>query len=140
MTIDTSPAALAESVLNLKNIPDEATRIAVIQAFAKSVSSIWVVCMPMVGVGFLLGDGFSTVPCYLLLTFFFFVSAIWIRKYTLVRSIIQNKNPNKASADVERAETPAEATDIHSASNTVTAEERAEKFELGKEATKQEEV
>lgn len=70
VTIDTSPAALAESVLNLKDIPDEATRIAVIQAFAKSVSSIWVVCTPMVGVGFLLGDGFSKVPTCCYLTFF----------------------------------------------------------------------
>lgn len=66
LTLDTSPAALAESVLNLKDIPDEATRIAAIQAFAKSVSSIWVVDAPIVGVGLLLGEGTSKVPmCYL---------------------------------------------------------------------------
>lgn len=71
----------------------------------------------------------------------FFFAAIWIRRYTLVRSIIQNKNPNKASvADVEKAQTPAEAADVQSASDHVIAEEGGEKFELEKEASKQEKV
>ncbi|KAE9409561.1 MFS amino acid permease [Gymnopus androsaceus JB14] len=93
VSIDTSSAGLAESVLTLKDIPDAATRVAVIQAFAKSIGDIWIVCTPMAGVGFLM--------------------VLWIRKYTLVRTIVQNQDPNKAqAADVEKqAPAAAEAID-----------------------------
>lgn len=143
MTLDTSPAALAESVLNLKDIPDEATRIAAIQAFAKSVSSIWVVDAPIVGVGLLLGEGTLKVPmCYLYSPIFALV--LWVRKYTLFRTIIQNKDPKKALAeDVEKAQTPAEAIDAQPAPNgadDVTTEEGGEGFEPEKDAPKEEKV
>lgn len=54
ITIETSPDALAQSIPQLRNIPDEQERNEVIQAYAKSLSQIWVVCTPIVAVGLLL--------------------------------------------------------------------------------------
>ncbi|KAJ3814948.1 MFS general substrate transporter [Lentinula aff. lateritia] len=94
ISIDTSSAALAESVTNLKNIPDATTRVAVIQAYSKSISSIWVVCTPIAGIGFLL--------------------VLWVRKYTLNRTIVRNE---KQPVDAEKGQTPGDVTELPAASN-----------------------
>jgi len=49
VTFNTSPSALLQSVGLLKTIPDPTTRAAVIQAYAQSISAIWVVGSPMAG-------------------------------------------------------------------------------------------
>ncbi|KAJ3863474.1 MFS general substrate transporter [Lentinula novae-zelandiae] len=94
ISIDTSSAALAESVTNLKNIPDATTRVAVIQAYSKSISSIWVVCTPIAGIGFLL--------------------VLWVRKYTLNRTIVRNE---KQPVDAEKGQTPGDVKEQPAASN-----------------------
>ncbi|KAJ3995948.1 MFS general substrate transporter [Lentinula boryana] len=106
ISIDTSSAALAESVTSLKDIPDATTRAAVIQAYAKSISSIWVVCTPIAGVGFLL--------------------VLWIRKYTLNRTIVRNE---KKPADAEKGQTPGDVEEqpAASASDDITIEGGEEK-------------
>ncbi|KAJ3793475.1 MFS general substrate transporter [Lentinula aff. detonsa] len=108
ISIDTSSAALAESVTSLKDIPDATTRAAVIQAYAKSISSIWVVCTPIAGVGFLL--------------------VLWIRKYTLNRTIVRNE---KKPADAEKGQTPGEVEEqpAASAGDDITIEGGEEKVE-----------
>ncbi|KAJ3732293.1 MFS general substrate transporter [Lentinula guzmanii] len=108
ISIDTSSAALAESVTSLKDIPDATTRAAVIQAYAKSISSIWVVCTPIAGVGFLL--------------------VLWIRKYTLNRTIVRNE---KKPADAEKGQTPGDVEEqpAASAGDDTTIEGGEEKVE-----------
>ncbi|KAJ3818341.1 MFS general substrate transporter [Lentinula raphanica] len=81
ISIDTSSAALAESVTSLKTIADPTTRTAVIQAYAKSISDIWIVCTPIAGVGFLM--------------------VLWVRKYTLHRIIVRNE---KKPVDAEKGQ------------------------------------
>ncbi|KAJ3744807.1 MFS general substrate transporter [Lentinula detonsa] len=108
ISIDTSSAALAESVTSLKDIPDATTRAAVIQAYAKSITSIWVVCTPIAGVGFLL--------------------VLWIRKYTLNRTIVRNE---KKPADAEKGQTlgDVEEQPAASAGDDITIEGGEEKVE-----------
>lgn len=75
-----------------------------------------------------------------------FALVLWVRKYTLFRTIIQSKDPNKALVeDVEKAQTvtPAETTDAQPAPNgadDVTTEEGGEGSEPEKEASKEEKV
>jgi hypothetical protein len=47
--IPTSSSGLSESVRHLKNIPDPVLRARVIQDFARSVSEIWLVDVPIIG-------------------------------------------------------------------------------------------
>ncbi|OSD00959.1 MFS general substrate transporter [Trametes coccinea BRFM310] len=54
LTFDTSPATLAQSVRRLKDIPNAAQRDAVIHAYARSISEIWLAMTPILGAGFLL--------------------------------------------------------------------------------------
>ncbi|KAJ3857032.1 MFS general substrate transporter [Lentinula lateritia] len=91
ISIDTSSAALAESVTNLKNIPDATTRVAVIQAYSKSISSIWVFRLAYVG-----------------------FKVLWVRKYTLNRTIVRNE---KQPVDAEKGQTPGDVTELPAASN-----------------------
>jgi hypothetical protein len=55
INFDTSPSALSESVRKLGDIADPATRTAVVHAFSKSISVIYIVSTPLVGVGMFLG-------------------------------------------------------------------------------------
>ncbi|KAJ3763861.1 MFS general substrate transporter [Lentinula raphanica] len=119
ISIDTSSAALAESVTSLKTIADATTRTAVIQAYAKSISDIWIVCTPIAGVGFLM--------------------VLWVRKYTLHRIIVRNeKKPVDAEKgqEVEHEQQPAASA---SGSDDITieggegGEERAVKQEKEQE-------
>ncbi|KAG6918133.1 hypothetical protein DXG01_016322 [Tephrocybe rancida] len=54
LTLDTSPGALSQSVRQLKNIPDPTTRAAVIDAYARSISTIWLVMTPIIGASFVM--------------------------------------------------------------------------------------
>lgn len=54
LTFDTSPAALSQGVRQLQNIPDPTQRAAVIHAYSKSVSEIWLVMTPILGAGLLM--------------------------------------------------------------------------------------
>lgn len=69
VSFDTSPAALSESVRQLKSIPEPA-RQQIIHAYTKAISTIWIVNAPIVGVGFIL--------------------VLFIRGYTLKRTTIRS--------------------------------------------------
>uniref|UniRef100_A0A8H7Y510 Major facilitator superfamily (MFS) profile domain-containing protein n=1 Tax=Psilocybe cubensis TaxID=181762 RepID=A0A8H7Y510_PSICU len=80
--IDTSPAALSQNVRNLKNIPDPVVRASVIDAYAKSISTIWLVMTPILG------------AC--------FVMVLFLRNYTLARNIVRAGPKEKEKQDVEK--------------------------------------
>ncbi|KAG6851242.1 hypothetical protein H0H93_011678 [Arthromyces matolae] len=85
VSIDTSPSGLNESIRKLKDIADPTTRFEVINAFARSISTIWVVMTPIIGVSFLM--------------------TLLVRKYTLKRTVVRQGDARKADAngDVEKA-------------------------------------
>ncbi|KAA1469513.1 MFS amino acid permease [Dentipellis sp. KUC8613] len=85
---DTSPAALSESVRQLKNISDPATRQAIIHAYTKSISTIWIVNAPLVGAGLIM--------------------VLFIKQYSLKRKIIKSGGKPK---DVEAGEAATPAPD-----------------------------
>ncbi|KAJ7741549.1 major facilitator superfamily domain-containing protein [Mycena maculata] len=92
LSIDTSPASLSENVLNLKHIADPVQRAEVIHAYARSISMIWLVVTPIGGAGLVL--------------------ALFIRRYTLSRTIVQNPGKNKTPGtpgepDLEKGVVPA---------------------------------
>uniref|UniRef100_A0A0W0FLA2 Putative MFS amino acid permease n=1 Tax=Moniliophthora roreri TaxID=221103 RepID=A0A0W0FLA2_MONRR len=97
LPFDTSGGELAQSVRHLKEISDANQRSAVIQAYAKSISSIWVVCTPIVGVGFLM--------------------VLFLRRYTLKRTIVRGGDDktkvNDEEKGVPQAATPS-SEDVHS--------------------------
>ncbi|RDB21176.1 putative transporter C3H1.06c [Hypsizygus marmoreus] len=84
IALDTSPGGLSESVRGLKNIPDPTQRAAVIDAYARSISTIWLVMTPIIGVSF--------------------VMVLFLRKYSLHRTVIrdggeeQNSDPEKGTS------------------------------------------
>lgn len=73
VSLDTSPGGLSESVRSLKNIPDPIQRAAVINAYARSISTIWLVMTPIIGVSF--------------------VMVLFVRKYSLARTIVRHGEP-----------------------------------------------
>ncbi|KAF9053859.1 MFS general substrate transporter [Hymenopellis radicata] len=50
----TSASSLSESVRHLKDIADTTMRSRIIQAYTKSISDIWLVHVPIIGIGFLM--------------------------------------------------------------------------------------
>ncbi|KAF9454660.1 MFS amino acid permease [Macrolepiota fuliginosa MF-IS2] len=54
LNFDTSAAALSQSVRSLKSIPDPVQRAQVINTYADSISTIWIVMTPVVGVCFIM--------------------------------------------------------------------------------------
>ncbi|KAF8892484.1 MFS amino acid permease [Infundibulicybe gibba] len=85
LALDTSPAALSESVRRLKDLPDPVQRNAVIHAYARSISEIWISMTPIVGASFVL--------------------ILLIRKYSLKRAAVHTGAKEKAVADVEKGAT-----------------------------------
>ncbi|KAN0140986.1 MFS general substrate transporter [Lactarius tabidus] len=75
--IDTSPAALAESVRTLQLLP-QPERGQIIHAYAQSISAIWAFNAPVVGVGFIM--------------------ALFIKAYSLKRTTVQGGAPAKSDA------------------------------------------
>ncbi|KAJ7125471.1 MFS amino acid permease, partial [Mycena crocata] len=85
LNIDTSPAALSQNVVRLKDIADPVLRQALIHAYALSISTIWIVVTPILGAG-------------MIMSFF-------IRRYTLARTIVQNAAKGKGvPGDAEKGE------------------------------------
>ncbi|THU87242.1 MFS general substrate transporter, partial [Dendrothele bispora CBS 962.96] len=83
--LDTSSSALSQSVRHLNEIPDPVQRAQVIQAYARSISSIWLVCTPIIGATF--------------------VMVLFIRRYTLHRNTVRNHEKQKSvEPDVEKGE------------------------------------
>ncbi|KAG7092587.1 hypothetical protein E1B28_008930 [Marasmius oreades] len=78
--IDTSSSALSQSVRHLKDIPDAALRGEVVQAYAKSIGSIWLVATPIIGAGFLM--------------------VLSIRRYPLDRKVVRDADVEEGKADV----------------------------------------
>jgi hypothetical protein len=54
LSFDTSAASLSQNVIQLKHIPDATERTAVIHAYARSISMIWIVVTPILGAGFIM--------------------------------------------------------------------------------------
>ncbi|KAJ7271912.1 MFS general substrate transporter [Mycena haematopus] len=87
VNIDTSPAALSQSVLTLKDIPDPIQRVEIIHAYARSISFIWLVMTPILGAGMIM--------------------SLFIRQYSLARNIVQNPGKDKTAeqtGDVEKGQ------------------------------------
>ncbi|XP_006457967.1 hypothetical protein AGABI2DRAFT_199095 [Agaricus bisporus var. bisporus H97] len=70
LSLDTSPGGLSESVRKLKTISDPALKAQVIDAYARSISTVWIVMTPIVGVSFILVLG--------------------MRRYTLQRTTVRS--------------------------------------------------
>jgi MFS family permease len=92
VTLNTSPGALLQSVGKLKTIPDPTARAAVIQAYAQSISKIWLVSTPTAG------------ACLIMVLF--------LREYSLKRTIVRAEDVEKAAAAIpaepEQEENPEE--------------------------------
>ncbi|KAH0583751.1 hypothetical protein J132_00776 [Termitomyces sp. J132] len=119
VTIDTSPGGLSQSIRTLKNIPDPITRFKVINAYARSISTIWLVMTPIVGAGF--------------------VMVLFVRKYSLKRTVIRQGDPKKAqpNADLEKgACVQGDATAVNPGTaeddNSVEEKRSIEKIEEGR--------
>ncbi|KAJ7709772.1 MFS general substrate transporter [Mycena rosella] len=97
LSLNTSPASLSQNVVNLKFIADPVQRQEVIHAYARSISMIWLVVTPILGAGL--------------------VMTLFIRRYTLERTIVRNPGKEKMAEDVEKGPdaeteaTPAEGSD-----------------------------
>ncbi|KIY72091.1 MFS general substrate transporter [Cylindrobasidium torrendii FP15055 ss-10] len=102
--------ALSQSIRKLGSIEDAGLREQITQAFAKSISSIWLVHVPIVAVGLFLSLG--------------------IRHYTLKRAVIQSEEQKKPEdQDIERG--PAALTDtIASETKEGSSDEDYEKTDL----------
>ncbi|KAI9446080.1 MFS general substrate transporter [Lactarius indigo] len=96
---DTSPAALARSVKKLKNLP-QPKRGQIIHAYAQSISAIWAFNAPVVGVGFIM--------------------VLFIKAYTLKRTIIRGGVDTKQDQELVAGDTTARAG---------TSNEKSEKHE-----------
>ncbi|KAG9226121.1 hypothetical protein CCMSSC00406_0005032 [Pleurotus cornucopiae] len=79
LELDTSPAALSESVRHLTSIPDPLVRSQVIHAYARSISEIWLSMTPIVGAGF--------------------VMVLIVRHYTLKRTIVKGGQEKAAEPE-----------------------------------------
>ncbi|KAI0748099.1 MFS amino acid permease [Daedaleopsis nitida] len=55
LTIDTSPSSLTQLVRQIPQIPDLGQRMALTQAYTRSISTIWLVNTPIMGAGLILG-------------------------------------------------------------------------------------
>jgi len=85
LSFDTSAASLSQNVIQLKHIPDATERTAVIHAYARSISMIWIVVTPILGAGFIM--------------------TLFIRNYTLSRTVVKSPGKDKTAAgDVEKGQ------------------------------------
>ncbi|KAJ7109509.1 major facilitator superfamily domain-containing protein [Mycena epipterygia] len=77
-SIDTSAASLSQNVIKLKDIANPVQRHELIHAYARSISMIWLVVTPILCAGL--------------------VMSLFIRRYTLARTIVQNAGKGKEAA------------------------------------------
>jgi len=107
--INTSSSGLSEYVRHLRDIPDATQRAEVIQDFAKSISTIWLVCTPIIG------------ACLVLVLF--------LRHYTLKRHIVREgdavveakpaSSPENSPEEVEQHDDEKQSTPPSSAHEQV---------------------
>ncbi|KAJ7046931.1 MFS general substrate transporter [Mycena alexandri] len=113
LAIDTSPAALSQSVIQLKFIPNVVERQQLIHAYTRSIGMIWVVVTPVLALGM--------------------VMSLFVRQYTLARTIVQagKQKKDKAAAvdDVEMGvgEETAEPTPAGSENHATNEKEEAQR-------------
>jgi EmrB/QacA subfamily drug resistance transporter len=105
--IDTSPAALAESVRTLKNLP-QPERGQVIHAYAESISAIWIFNTPLVAVGFIM--------------------VLFMKAYSLKRTTIQQPDTHAKQPD-EEAAAAADTEGTGSGSGAGASDEKSEGHE-----------
>ncbi|KAJ7285974.1 MFS general substrate transporter [Mycena rebaudengoi] len=93
LNIDTSPASLNQNVLRLKFIANPIVRQMIIHAYARSISMIWVIVTPILGVGLIM--------------------SLFIRPYSLSRIIVHGPGDKgkMAAADPEKGATPGNVAD-----------------------------
>ncbi|KAI0709211.1 MFS amino acid permease [Earliella scabrosa] len=82
LTIDTSPSALTQIVRQIPHIPDLVQRAALTHAYTRSISTIWIVNTPIMGVGFFL--------------------VLFLRGYTLKRTIRKAGDEEQNAGDAEK--------------------------------------
>lgn len=73
------PAQLSQAVYRLKSITDPTLRALVLHAYTRSISTVWIVMTPIVGVGFIM--------------------TLFIKKYTLKRAIVRAGDEENAEGD-----------------------------------------
>lgn len=99
----TSPAALTQGVSHLKDIPNPVTRQAVIHAFTKAISTVWVVMTPLCGVCFIL--------------------VLLIRNYSMKRVIVKGGTQGTAADTPSGEATPTQEAGEGHLDNPQTVEE-----------------
>ncbi|KAM5535182.1 hypothetical protein V8D89_011118 [Ganoderma adspersum] len=111
LTIDTSPSSLTQLVRQIPLIANTAQRVALMHAYTRAISTIWIVNCPMMGAGLIL--------------------TLFLRGYSLKRVVRKaGDSPQEKVADIE-AQTPAEpdsdanvpASGVQPISRNDTAEE-----------------
>ncbi|KAI0062470.1 MFS general substrate transporter [Artomyces pyxidatus] len=96
VNFDTSPAALSQSVRQLKDIADPVVRQQVIHAYTRAISTIWVVDAPLIGFGL--------------------ISVLFMKAYTLKQNTVR-------AGDAEAAAAPTQLEERHD--NEITEQIRA---------------
>ncbi|KAI8998660.1 MFS amino acid permease [Trametes punicea] len=81
LSIDTSPAALTQIVRQIPHISDVTQRVGLMHAYARSISTIWLVNTPLMGAGFLM--------------------VLFLRGYSLKRTVRKADEAQGTPADVE---------------------------------------
>ena len=127
LDFDTSPVALTQAVGTLKNISvssltswfvllstmlasfhqDPTQRKAIIHAYVKSISTIWIVMTPIVGVGLILGEFVLSAPTAISNQPIWAV--LFLRPYTLKRNVVQDGGN---TGDVEAGPAETEVEDV----------------------------
>ncbi|RXW18730.1 hypothetical protein EST38_g7128 [Candolleomyces aberdarensis] len=85
------PAELSQSVYELKSITDPALRSTIIEAYTRSISTIWIVATPVVGLSF--------------------VMVLFLKKYTLKRIIVKAGDEESGSGASSPTQTAGSALD-----------------------------
>ncbi|TBU32477.1 MFS amino acid permease [Dichomitus squalens] len=107
LTIDTSPASLTDLVRQIPHLSNIPERVALTHAYTKSISTIWLVNTPVMGVGFFL--------------------VLFLRAYTLKRVVRKaGDEPQSRAADIEsRAPTDLSAAAPAAGVETVSRDDAA---------------
>ena len=111
---------------------DLTLRVAIIDAYARSISMIWIVMTPIVGVSFLLGR--LLTPRWNECTNS--ATVLFVRKYTLHRTIVQAaKSPSSDSGQAEKGDAGKEmqSTSMEKQEERTTVEKVADREDVGSE-------
>lgn len=95
LSSDVTPSSLSQRVHSLNNIEDPAQRAQVLHAYTKSIATIWKVCAPIIGVGFIM--------------------VLFMRRYTLKRATSNTPGPAEKPQDGSSTEVTNSCDDIERA-------------------------